>query len=227
MKTLQFKITIVFFCLFVGTLVANGQNNKDWANFSKYAQANLSVKQPVDVVFMGNSITEGWASMHPEFFKGNNYVGRGISGQVTSQMLVRFRADVINLKPKVVVILAGTNDIAMNNGYITVEHIFENIVSMVELARCNKIKVVLCSVLPASHYPWRPEIESVRPITELNSKIKEYAKANKIPYADYYSVMVDDKEGLNPIYQKDEVHPNLAGYDAMEKVIQSILKKLL
>ena len=224
MKTIK---KIFFLSLLINSFFIHGQGTHDWAKFNKYAEANKTVKQPINVVFMGNSITEGWVNMHPEFFTENNYVGRGISGQVTSQMLVRFRSDAINLKPKVIVLLAGTNDIALNNGYIAVEHIFENIVSMAELAKCNKIKIVLCSVLPVHNFPWRPEVESIKPVTELNMKIKEYAKENSIAYVDYYSFMVDERQGLNPQYQKDEVHPNLAGYKLMEKIVQKILSKIL
>lgn len=217
--------------LFIAALVASSAlsfgQQKDWANFSRYEQANTTITKNPTVVFMGNSITEGWQNADPEFFKENNYVGRGIGGQVTSQMLVRFRADVINLKPKAVVILAGTNDIAQNNGFIKVEHIFENIVSMAELAKANKMKVVICSVLPATVYSWRKEIDPIQPISELNSKLKEYAKKNKIAYADYFSVMVDERQGLKKEYQNDEVHPNKAGYVVMEEVIQKVLKKVI
>lgn len=212
--------------LFCSVLV-NAQGTQDWANFGRYAEANKAVKQPVKAVFMGNSITEGWANADPDFFINNNYVGRGVSGQVSSQMLVRFQSDVINLKPKAVVILAGINDIALNNGYISIEHIFENIVSMAELAKQHKIKVVLCSVLPAHNFPWRPEVKPIKLINELNEKIKNYAKENKMPYANYYVTMVDERQGLNSKYQKDEVHPNLGGYKMMELVIQKILSKIL
>lgn len=212
--------------LFCSALI-EAQGTNDWANFGRYAEANKTVKQPVKAVFMGNSITEGWVGADPDFFTKNNYVGRGISGQVTSQMLVRFQSDVINLNPKAVVLLAGVNDIALNNGYISVEHIFENIVSMAELAKQNRIKVVLCSVLPAHHFPWRPEVESIKQIKDLNEKVKSYAKENKIAYADYYTAMVDEIQGLNPKYQRDEVHPNLEGYKAMEQVIQKVLGKVL
>lgn len=219
------------FILFAAALLASSAlsfgQQKDWANFSRYEQANQTITKNPTVVFMGNSITEGWQNAHPEFFKENNYVGRGISGQVTSQMLVRFRADVINLKPKAVVILAGTNDIAQNNGFIKVEHIFENMVSMAELAKANKIKVVICSALPAAVYSWHKEIDPIQPISELNSMLKEYAKKNKIAYADYFSVMVDERQGLEKKYQNDEVHPNKAGYVVMEEVIQKVLKKVL
>jgi alpha-L-fucosidase len=178
---------------------------------------------------MGNSITEGWKNLNPEFFEDNpSYICRGISGQVTAQMLARFRADVINLKPQAVVILAGTNDIAMNQGYVEIDHIFENIVSMTELAKYNKIKVVLCSVLPAAKHGWRKELspeESVSKIAELNARIKEYADANKIPYADYYSVMEDENKALKKEYQRDDVHPNKEGYLVMDKVIKEVLNK--
>ena len=219
--------TIFFISMLFCGVFVNAQGTQDWANFGRYAEANNTAKQPVKAVFMGNSITEGWVSADPDFFTNNSYVGRGISGQVSSQMLVRFQSDVINLKPKAVVILAGTNDIALNNGYISTEHIFENIVSMAELAKQHKIKVVLCSVLPAHHFPWRGEVESVTPIKELNEKIKNYARKNKIAFADYYTAMVDERQGLNPTYQRDEVHPNLEGYKVMEEVIQKVLRKII
>jgi len=225
MKT---KLTLSILSLFMGICITFGQNEeKDWAQFGKYAQTNKEVKQPVNVVFMGNSITEGWYYNDPDFFKNNNYVGRGISGQVTSQMLTRFRADVINLKPKAVVILAGINDIALNNGYISIEHVFDNIISMRELAKANKIKVVLCSVLPANYFPWREELNPVDAVTKLNEMIKTYAHKNHIPYVDYYNAMVDEKSGLDIRYQHDEVHPNLAGYKLMEEVVQKELKKVV
>lgn len=222
---MKIKAILFYVTLLASSVTSFAQN--DWANFKVYDEANMKVTTRPDAVFMGNSITQGWQGAHPEFFTDNNYIGRGISGQVTSQMLVRFRSDVINLKPKAVVILAGTNDIAQNNGIITVEHIFENLVSMAELAKANKIKVVLCSVLPAHHYPWRQDIESIKPINELNNLLKEYAKKNKIAYADYYSAMVDERQGLDKKYQNDEVHPNKAGYAVMEEIIQKVLKKVV
>lgn len=131
----------------------------DWANFGRYEAANKSVTKAPEVVLMGNSITEGWWRNDSAFFKTRNYVGRGISGQTSSQMLVRFRNDVINLNPKAVVILAGTNDIAQNNGPITLENVMNNIISMAELAKAHKIKVYLCSVLPAYEFGWRKGLE--------------------------------------------------------------------
>lgn len=219
--------TIFFLSVLLGSTSVQAQGNHDWANFGRYAEANKTVKQPIRAVFMGNSITEGWVGADPDFFTDNNYIGRGISGQVTSQMLVRFQADVIQLKPKAVVILAGVNDIALNNGYISVQHIFENIASMAELAKHHKIRVDLCSVLSAHHFPWRGEVESINQIRELNEKIKSYALENKIAFADYYSAMVDDRQGLNVKYQRDEVHPNLEGYKMMEQVVRKVLSKIL
>src|SRR5580765_2917486 len=154
------KKSCLFLLVLIATLLTHSlfaQRKNDPANFEKYADANTSVK-PGSVVFMGNSITEGWARQRPDFFSANNYTGRGISGQTSSQMLVRFRQDVISLKPKAVVILAGINDIAQNIGFISLENILGNIMSMAELAKANGIKPILCSVLPAAAFPWRKEI---------------------------------------------------------------------
>jgi lysophospholipase L1-like esterase len=207
--------------LTTGIFCANAQ---DWANFGKYAKANAEIGTPPLAVFMGDSITEGWVGQRKVFFDENNFAGRGISGQVTSQMLVRFRADVIALKPKYVVILAGTNDIARNQGVISVENIFGNIVSMCEIAKANKIKPVICSVLPAHEYKWRKEIESVAPIKELNEMLKAYAKKNKIAYADFYSALVDERYGLPEKYSPDGVHPNAECLKIMEPIVLSAIK---
>ncbi|MBP0903862.1 SGNH/GDSL hydrolase family protein [Mariniflexile gromovii] len=179
------------------------------------------------VVFMGNSITERWVDFNPDFFTKNNYVGRGISGQTSSQMLLRFKQDVVNLKPKAVVIHAGTNDIAGNTGPITIPEIAENIFSMAEIAKANNIKVVLASVLPASSYSWSPSIEPIEKISELNSLIKNYAKKNGMVYLDYYSSMVNDEKGLKKEYGRDTVHPNLEGYHVMEPLVITAIKKAL
>lgn len=201
---------------------------QDWAQYGYYESKNKDVKKAPKVLFMGDSITEGWYHHRPQFFHDNNYLGRGIGGQITAQMLVRFRSDVINHNPETVVILAGTNDIAMNQGYVSPDHIFENIVSMAELAEFNGIKVVLCSILPADNYSWSWEVgrdRAVNYISELNSRIKEYAEANGHAYADYFSVMHDGNGAMIKEYQQDSVHPNTAGYIVMEQVIQDILKK--
>ena len=153
---------------------------QDWANFGRFEQANGQVRNP-KVVLMGNSITELWIKTHPDFFAARGYVSRGISGQTTSQMLVRFRADVLDLHPQVVVICGGTNDIAQNTGYISLPHILGNLVSMVELARANGIAPVLCSLLPAREFGWRKELEPAPLIIELNAMIREYARRENVP----------------------------------------------
>lgn len=201
--------------------------SKDWAQFYRYEGKNDSLTTRPDVVFMGNSITDCWADTVPAFFADNNFVGRGISGQVSSQMLVRFQEDVINLHPKVVVICCGTNDIAQNNGPITLEHILHNIKSMCQLARANKIKPVVCSTLPAKGFKWRPDMKPANDIIRLNEMIKAYAQENKIPYVDYHSALKDEDNGLPRKYSKDGVHPNAQGYAVMESVIMPVLKKVL
>lgn len=201
--------------------------SKDWAQFYRYEGKNDSLTTRPDVVFMGNSITDCWADTVPAFFADNNFVGRGISGQVSSQMLVRFQEDVINLHPKVVVICCGTNDIAQNNGPITLEHILHNIKSMCQLARANKIKPVVCSTLPAKGFKWRPDMKPANDIIRLNKMIKAYAQENKIPYVDYHSALKDEENGLPRKYSKDGVHPNAQGYAVMESVIMPVLKKVL
>jgi len=210
------------------TLLA--QNN-DWANFGKYKEDNLKIGLPLPdenrVVFLGNSITQGWIEINPEFFKDKPYINRGISGQTTPQMLVRFRADVVNLKPKVVVILAGTNDIAGNTGPSTLEMIEDNISSMVEIAKSNNINVILCSVLPASDYPWKPGLEPAQKIVILNKWIKEYANKNEIIYVDYFTPMADERSGLKKEYSEDGVHPNLAGYKVMEPLVEEAIADAL
>ncbi|MEQ8688976.1 MAG: SGNH/GDSL hydrolase family protein [Imperialibacter sp.] len=204
---------------------------QDWPNFAKYREQNAALAPPSKgenrVVFMGNSITEGWSKVNPEFFEGKPYVNRGISGQTTPQMLVRFRADVINLKPAVVIILAGTNDIAGNTGPSTLEMIADNIYSMVELAQANGIKVVLSSTLPAYDYPWKPGMEPAPKIVALNKMIKAYTDKNKIVYVDYFSAMADDRDGLPTELAKDGVHPTKAGYNVMEPLAEAAIAKAL
>lgn len=205
--------------------------NTDWANFDKYKEDNLKLGLPAQgenrVVFMGNSITQGWGEEHPEFFEGKSYINRGISGQTTPQMLVRFRADVINLKPKVVVILAGTNDIAGNTGPSTLEMIEDNITSMVEITKANNIKVVLCSVLPAYDYPWKPGLNPAEKIVELNKWIKDFADKNDDIYVDYFTSMADERNGLKKEYSADGVHPNSTGYKVMEPLVERAIEDAL
>lgn len=200
---------------------------QDFANFGKYEKQNqqvISQNIAPNSVFMGDSITEGWYATDPEFFTKNNFVGRGIGGQVTSQMLLRFREDVIKLKPKRVIILAGTNDIAENQGPISLDRVFGNIVSMVELAKANNIKVVLCSALPAYDFPWRKNMEPASKVITLNQMIKDYAQKNHIPYVDYHSVLKDEKNGLPKELAEDGIHPNKLGYEKMEAILMKTLK---
>jgi acyl-CoA thioesterase I len=198
----------------------------DWAFLEKYREADKALGAPAAgearVVFMGDSITEGWGKPdHGEFFPGKPYVNRGISGQTTPQMLVRFRQDVIDLKPKALVVLAGTNDIAENTGKMTLEETEGNIASMSELARANGIRVVLCSVLPASEFSWHKGLEPAPKIKALNEWIKAYAAKNGFVYVDYYSHMVNAEGGLKTELSPDGVHPNKAGYEVMAPLAEA------
>lgn len=206
------------------TTLASAQHH-DWAFFSRYADANAKVTTTPKAVIMGDSITEGWFEKRAEFFTDNNIQGRGISGQTSSHMLVRFRRDVIDLDPKYVVILAGTNDIALNNGKISLENIFGNIVSMCELAKANKIKPIIASVLPCSYYPWRPEVKDpAGQIIKLNGMLQEYAQKNKIRYIDFHSILKDEKNGLPENHAKDGVHPGADCYKIMEEMVLKELR---
>ena len=206
-------------------------NAQDWPNLERFNEANTPFlngdKDAPEVVFMGNSITIGWYNINPNFFNTNNYVNRGISGQTTPQMLVRFRTDVVDLKSKVVVILAGTNDIAGNTGPSTLKMIADNIFSMCEIAKANNIKVVISSVLPVYDYPWKPGLEPAQKIIDLNLMLREYALRNGHEYLDYFSSMVNDKKGLIETYGDDGVHPNEEGYKVMTDLVKDALSKVL
>ncbi len=215
-------------------LLAFGQKDgpvQDWPNLKKYASENTLLPAPVAgekrVVFMGNSITEGWKNVDSNFFANPDYINRGISGQTSSQMLLRFRQDVIDLKPALVVILAGTNDIAENTGPISLENILGNIISMAELARVNKIHVVLSSVLPAYEFGWHPGLQPAEKIIRLNSMIKEYAYNNKLTYVNYHAAMADERNGLDKKYSGDGVHPTIEGYRVMEPLVEQAIKAAL
>jgi lysophospholipase L1-like esterase len=205
--------------------------HNDWANLQKFRDANAKLSPPVNnenrVVFLGNSITEGWAPYFPTMFPGKPYIGRGIGGQTTPQMLVRFRQDVIDLKPKVVVILAGTNDIAGNTGPSTLEMIEDNIASMAELAKENGIRAVLSSVLPVYDYPWKPGLEPAPKIIALNQWIKDYARKHGAVYLDYHSAMADARGGMRPELASDGVHPNEAGYRIMAPLAERAIAEAL
>ncbi|MBS5642877.1 MAG: acylhydrolase [Alistipes sp.] len=218
-------------CLFaVGA--SRGQNYsdmlyRDWAGLRAFAQVNRNLTVEPEVVFMGNSITEGWFNYHPDFFKKNNFACRGIGGQTSSEMLVRFRQDVIELHPRVVAILAGTNDIAMNNGYIALENTFQNIVSMCELAKFNGIKVLLCSVTPAAYFNWRPQVEPAKIIPKLNKMLREYAEATEgVEWVDYFTPMVGEDKAMRAEYSPEGSHPNGEGYKVMERIVVPAINKI-
>jgi len=196
----------------------------DWANLHRYRQANAELQRPAAgerrVVYMGNSITESWGALFSQLFPGKPYVNRGISGQTTPQMLLRFRQDVVGLQPAVVVILGGTNDIAGNTGPSTLAMIEDNIASMTEIARANGIRVVLASVLPVFDYPWKRGLEPAPKIVELNAWIKAYAARVGAVYVDFHTPMSDERHGLRAELTRDGVHPNEAGYRVMAPIVE-------
>ncbi|MEO6966061.1 MAG: SGNH/GDSL hydrolase family protein [Acidobacteriaceae bacterium] len=205
---------------------------QDWANLGRYGAANAALPAPAPgetrVVFMGDSITDGWGRAHGVFFPGKPYINRGIGGQTTPQMLVRFWPDVIALQPKVVVILAGTNDIAGNTGPATPQMIKDNLMAMADLATANGIRVVLSSILPAADYPWRPGIDPKAEISALNSWMREYCAQKGYVYLDYYSAMVNSEQGLKANLAADGVvHPNAAGYAVMTPLAEKAIAEAL
>lgn len=206
-------------------------NAQDWANLNRFKEENKDFGIPQDtdtrIVFMGNSITQGWGEHMPEFFENPNYINRGIGGQTTPQMLVRFRQDVIHLHPDVVVILAGTNDIAGNTGPSTLEMIEDNLYSMAELAKMHNIKVVLCSILPVYDYPWQTGLEPAEKIVELNRRIKRYAERNNLVYADFFTPMANNKNGLKDEFTNDGVHPTRPGYEVMAPIIERAIAETI
>jgi len=223
-KSIPISIIVLLF-------MSNYSQAQDWANLNRYQQENTTLRTPnLDenrVVFMGNSITESWSNYHAEFFERKSYINRGISGQTTPQMLIRFRQDVIALKPKIVVILAGTNDIAENTGPTTIEMIIDNIISMAEIAKSNNIKVIISSVLPAYDYSWNTGLKPNEKIPVLNRLLKEYANKNSIVYLDYFTSMSNKKNGFKNVYTYDGVHPNKKGYLKMELLVEKAIKKTL
>lgn len=210
-----------------------GQINKvqDWPNLEKYKKENAvlaSLKSGQKrIVFLGDSITEFWSELCPEFFAEKPYINRGISGQTTPQILLRFRADVIALVPTVVVVLAGVNDIAENTGPSTPEMIISTISSMAELAKANHIKIILCSVLPSINFWWKPGLHPAEKIISLNKMIKKYADDNGILYLDYYSVMANEQMGIKSAYSNDGIHPNKAGYQVMNPLVEKAISEVL
>ncbi len=208
------------------------QLKNDWPWLARFKEADLKLAAPAPgenrVVFMGDSITEGWHFDGPDgSFPGKPYINRGISGQTSPQMLLRFRQDVIELQPKVVVILAGTNDIAGNTGPMTLEQTEDNLASMADLATANHIRVVLCSVLPAYDFPWHPGLEPAPKVLALNTWMKAYAAEKGYVYVDYHSAMKDQRDGLPATLSKDGVHPTAAGYAVMAPLVEAGIKSAL
>jgi len=224
------KHSILVVMMLWSLLFGNAAEPADWANKARYAQANkeLMAGKPdsMRVVLMGNSITEFWEETHPGFFADNDLVGRGIGGQVSSQMLARFRQDVIKLKPRIVVINCGTNDIAENNGPYDEDITMDNIKSMTELAQRHGIIVVLSSVLPTDKFGWNPSVPNVvNKITHLNQRIIEYAAEAHVHYIDYYSSMLGINGAMRTDFTDDGVHPSPAGYNMMEiKLLEELQK---
>ena len=227
MKKIQFLYSILLLSIIMG----GKAQAQDWPNLSKYQEENAKLKPIAPgekrIVLMGDSITEFWSTTDSGYFIGKPYLNRGISGQTTPQMLLRFRADVIDLKPSAVVILAGINDIAGNTGPVTLQMITNNIFSMVELAHANHIKVILCSVLPAYDFPWKPNQNPAQKVVDLNKMIKNYADAKGILYLDYFSAMRDERDGLKSAYSGDGVHPNKLGYQIMAPLAEKAIKEVL
>jgi len=206
----------------------------DWANLKRFHDEDMALAAPMAgvkrVVFMGDSITQGWVGHGvPQVppVPGLEYVNRGISGQTTPQMLVRFRQDVLDLKPQAVVFLAGINDIAGNTGEMTLEETEGNLASMAELAQAHGIKVVLCSILPAYDFPWRPGREPAPKVVAVNKWMKAYAAEHGFVYVDYYSAMADERGGLPKTLSHDGVHPTAAGYAVMQPLVDAGVRKAL
>ena len=218
---------LIWVVLVLSTTTLNAQ---DWPNLNRYSEENKNVGAPAPgerrIVFMGNSITEGWKHADPELFSRPGFINRGIGGQTTPQMLLRFRQDVIDLNPDAVVILAGTNDIAGNTGPMTLEQIRDNIVSMSELAKANGISVILCSVLPAFDYTWRPGLNPNLKIPALNEMLRSYSKESGLYYLDYFKSMADDRNGLPTRLAADGVHPTKDGYGVMKELLLDAIDNL-
>lgn len=199
------------------------QNLKNyWAYLEKFRAENQLLKQQFDenrIVFIGDSIIEGW-NQHPFFKENPHYINRGIGGQTSSQILVRFTANVVHLKPKCVVILVGTNDIAENQGPITLEKIQHNFLTMLAVAKEHQLKIVLCSILPASEYYWNRKIQPVEHIKSMNVFLASLADDESVFYVDFYSTL-DENCSLNPKFSEDGVHPNLDGYSIMSEIISN------
>lgn len=203
----------------------------DWPNLARYRDENATLPAPGPndkrVVFFGDSITDNWGHLIGSFFPGENYINRGISGQTTPQMLIRFQQDVVHLHPALVILLAGTNDIAGNTGPSTPQMILDNFESMAAIAKQNNIKMVIASVLPATAYPWKPGIQAAEKIRQLNQSLKELCSREGLLYLDYYSAMADEQGAMRPGLSSDGVHPTAKGYEIMAPLAEATIKKAL
>jgi lysophospholipase L1-like esterase len=219
------KLTLLLLLAF--TSLHAQDYSDDWAALHHYSTENKTLAAAGDkrVVFLGSSIIENWKVLVPEFFNNKNYVNRGIGGQISPQLLIRFRQDVINLHPAAVIILAGSNDIASSTGHVTNEVIMDNIQSMTELAKLHNIKVILCKYLPIFEYPWKKGVPAADKIIALNKQIEKYAIANHLILLDYFTPLVDARNGQKPELTIDGVHPNAAGYKILAKVTEEAIAK--
>lgn len=198
----------------------------DWPNLKRFQKENEEIMKNSNdkIVFMGDSITEGWSVSDPDFFKKNNFINRGIGGQTTPQMLIRFKQDAIRLKPNMIIINGGTNDIAQNTGPSTHEMIVDNITSMAEICLKNMIAVCLSTITPVYSYSWNEKIKNVpEKISLVNSLLEEYSVQNNLPFIDYYSAMVNGQKGLMSAYGIDGVHPTKEGYKVMADVLKNTI----
>lgn len=216
--------------IFLATMSFFGYS-QDWFGFNRYQADNERIITSGDwpeVVFMGNSITDNWAYFHPDFFNSNNFCGRGISGQTSSQMLVRFTDDVIALHPKAVVIMAGTNDVAHNEYWVSPERVVDNIIAMCNIAQANGIVPIISSIPPCSEFPWRKEINNPgQTIVDINKSLKAFADANGIVYVDYHSALTDEKLGLPKTLSNDGCHPLPDTYFTMEEMVLEAIRNAL
>jgi len=222
------KKTIIIIYLLTMSIVCYSQ---DWFRFNDYKADNeriIASKEFPEVVFMGNSITENWAYFHPDFFKEHNYLGRGIGGQTSAHMLVRFQSDVIALQPKVVVIMAGTNDVAHNDFWVAPDEVVNNVVSMCTLAKANGIIPIVSSITPCTSFVWRQEIkDAAQTIVNINKALKAYAEANGIVYVDYHAALADENMGFPKSLSDDGCHPNPDTYFQMEAMVVEAINKVL
>jgi len=224
MKKSTFIIILLAMCF-------SGYAQKDWFRFNDYKADNeriIANKDYPEVVFMGNSITENWAFFHPDFFTSHNFLGRGIGGQTSAHMLVRFKTDVIDLQPKAVVIMAGTNDVAHNEFWVAPEQVVNNVISMCELAQAHDIIPIISSIPPCTAFVWRPEIKNAgQTIVNINKELRAYAEANGFVYVDYHTALADENMGFPKTLSEDGCHPNPDTYFTMEEMVLEAIRQVV